>query len=94
MSEEVGNVEVNRTIFCLDKSSNLPVQIEHNPNSHCSSTVKRHPANVFYTTTYHDYGHYEPPADSDLRKRFFGKPQRFGQEQFIRGMYRNRSLNM
>lgn len=57
------------------------------------SHVRREPSNPFYATTYNDYGHFSPTVHT-VRKCFYGKPQWFGQEHYVRGMYRNHSLNM
>lgn len=56
-------------------------------------SVRRTPTNPFYATTYDDYGRYSPTVYT-VRRCFHGKPQRFGQEQYVRGMYRDNSLNM
>lgn len=55
--------------------------------------IRRNPTNPFYVTTYDDYGYFSPTVHT-ARRCYHGKPQQFGQQQFIRGMYRDHSLNM
>ncbi|XP_026814416.1 UPF0691 protein C9orf116 homolog [Rhopalosiphum maidis] len=74
------------------KTHNLPTRFEY-PGLQNYSKTRRTPTNLFYATTYNDYGYF-PPTVHTARKCYHGKSQRFGQEQFIRGMYRDHSLNM
>lgn len=67
--------------------------IQRFPGLQDYSSTRKMPSNPFYTTTSNDYGLYSPTVHTG-RKCFYGKPQRFGQEQFVRGMYRDYSLNM
>ncbi|VVC39265.1 Uncharacterised protein family UPF0691 [Cinara cedri] len=74
------------------KTHNLPIRFEC-PGLQDYSTTRKIPPNPFYVTTSNDYGLYSPTVHT-VRKCYYGKPQRFGQEQFVRGMYRDHSLNM
>ncbi|XP_060881073.1 piercer of microtubule wall 2 protein-like [Metopolophium dirhodum] len=74
------------------ETHNLPARFEC-PGLQNYSKTRRTPTNPFYATTYNDYGYF-PPTVHTVRKCYHGKPQRFGQEQFVRGMYRDNSLNM
>ncbi|CAI6369533.1 unnamed protein product [Macrosiphum euphorbiae] len=74
------------------ETHNLPARFEC-PGLQNYGKTRRTPTNPFYATTYNDYGYF-PPTVHTVRKCYHGKPQRFGQEQFVRGMYRDNSLNM